>query len=61
MKELFLVPKHLYEVMHANRSKIKNKDEKIKQWGTTLLPPPLQKKISLNSIKIPEIGKPPVK
>ena len=44
MKELFLVPKHLYEVMQTNTSKIKNKDEKINQWGTTMLPPPLQKK-----------------
>ena len=61
MKELFLVPKHLYEAMHANRTKIKNKDEKIKQWGTTMLPPPLQKKISLNTVKIPEISKVPVK
>ena len=61
MKEFYLVPKQIYDAMQSSTSKSSNKVKNIprisNRWGTTLLPPPLQNKINLNQIKIPEVNK----
>ena len=77
MKELYLVPKHIYEVMNNGNSIIKNTDgnnnstigedtemdhnqNKVitpkpgEKWRTRILPPPVQNKIRLNEIAVPE-------
>ena len=63
MKELYLIPKHIYEIMqsgsnHGNDKPKNNRTpQKGEHWRTTLLPPPLQNKIHLNEVKIPDLYK----
>ena len=63
MKELYLIPKHVYDIMQAGTSQTTIKSKKKpsihlnERWGTTVLPPPLQNKIHLNPVKIPDTRK----
>ena len=63
MKELYLIPKHIYDIMQTDKSqtdiktKKKHNNRLNERWGTTVLPPPLQNKVHLNPIKIPDTRK----
>ena len=69
MKELYLIPKHIYDVLNSSdtsknvnialnilskeKGNIENSTNEVGQWKTRIPPPPLQKPILLNEIKVP--------
>ena len=59
MKELVLIPKHIYEILSNSNQKSNNASgntlpKEGEEWQTRILPPPLQNNIRLNEVKIPE-------